>query len=115
MEIPNKIKVGGHDVKVETNVKFDSPQSAGYSNLSEAIIRISEGMSPDSVAQTFLHEILHLVERVYCPTKVKEEVIEQLSEGLYQVLKDNRLKFWDSVVPHGKGHTIAEGRTCTMR
>ena len=46
----------------------------------------------DRKLQIFIHELLHAIDYVYNANKFKDDdTIERLSQGLYQVLKDNKL------------------------
>ena len=98
MKIPSKLKVGGHTYKVIKNFKFtQEPKLVGQADHDLGEIRVSPYESSGNhrissrVEETFIHEILHCINNVYNENKFIEEDIGRLSQGLYQVLKDNRL------------------------
>ena len=43
------------------------------------------------IEECFIHEMLHAIDCIYNSNKMEEDVINRLSQGLYQVLKDNKL------------------------
>jgi hypothetical protein len=50
------------------------------------------------VAQTFVHEVLHAIDNVYFGGRLSrweqgEDAVDQLAEGLLQVIRDNKLDF----------------------
>ena len=45
----------------------------------------------EKLDEIFLHEVLHRINDVYNTEKLNEETIIRISEGLMQVLKDNKL------------------------
>ena len=86
--IPKKVKIGGHMVKVLYPYQFnDMFTGSGTCNYEEGIIKIKEAGITDE--QTLWHEILHMVDIVYNGEKLDEDSISRLSEGIYQVIKDN--------------------------
>ena len=97
MKIPSKIKVGGFTYKVIKNYKFkEDPNLMAQGDHDLLEIRISylghsgERRSQEKIEEAVLHEILHCVNITYNSNKLDEETIDKLSNGLYQVLKDNR-------------------------
>ena len=99
MKIPNKLKIGGHIVKVLKDYKFiERSDIVGQAIYCQNEIRlcsqtemgpIAEGV----VAANFLHEIFHHVCERYNGEQLPEEVVVRVSEGLFQVLRDNKLRF----------------------
>lgn len=90
MEIPNKLKIGANDVDVELMkpADIDDEHNGGAASWEQNWIRLSNDMPEDRTGAAFLHEILHLV-NIY----LTEEETTYLSESLYQVLHDNKLRF----------------------
>ena len=74
MKIPKKIKVAGHYYKVIRICKYYNSKRA---------------RAKSEVEETLLHEILHVVDKNYNNNSLTEKAINRLSNGLYQVLKDN--------------------------
>lgn len=97
MRIPSAVKVGGMVYAVQRRRKFDSPTQWGRVDHALNTIQLSEHdqhgapAACENVEQTFMHEILHVVDHVYNSEGLEEDAVERLSHGLYQVLKDNGL------------------------
>lgn len=102
MKFPDTIKVNGHDYKVLFPYKFtERSDLCGQSDGGLLELRICEldsggSTKPDSlIAVTMLHELLHSID--HCSglnelnggSKEQERIVECLSNGLYQVFKDN--------------------------
>lgn len=93
-----KIKVGGidYDVSVKDLSHSDSPELIRMGNHYEADmkIEISDRLPKQKRDQTFIHEMLHAV---VCESGAvienEEDVVNQMSLVLYQVLRDNDLSF----------------------
>ena len=97
MKIPAKLKVGGITYKVIKGYKFTEIELGGQACHTEAEIRLSDTghggreYAIEKKEEIFLHEILHAVDCIYNTGETEEAVIDRLSNGLYQVLKDNGL------------------------
>lgn len=98
MKIPKKIRVGGHYYKI--HVVDGEDQKKGGNNWGKTFhhqkeIYIDKTAAPTQQEQTFIHEILHCVDKVYNGDELFEKqgeaMVCRLAEGLYQVLKDNQL------------------------
>ena len=79
MSIPKNLKIGGHQIKV-----LIKPMWKGGDNE----IWIKAELSDTQMESTLVHEILHGIN-----STLDHVVLDSLSEQLYQVLKDNKLKF----------------------
>ena len=105
MKIPKKIKIGAHDVTIKFPHKFQERQDAfGFFNIGTNEIFITDvdssgnPCSDTHIASTFLHEVLHVINRVYCCSRLgdntsEEDMVEGLAQGLLQVIRDNNLDF----------------------
>ena len=105
MKIPKKLKIGGHAYRVVYPYSFTERGDRNGSHDFDALeIRIdnkdgwSHKENPESrVAVTFLHEILHACDAVtgggIFSGDDSENKVERLSESLFQVLRDNGLRF----------------------
>ena len=98
MKIPNKLKIGGFiwKVKKDADIAYEGNCYGSTHHRSQKIF-LDPANTPQKMEQSFLHEVLHviwdysgLIKRPY-PKEQEEEVIDTLSKGLYQVLKDNKL------------------------
>lgn len=99
MRIPKTLKVGGIKYKVERKqalLKRDS-KFAAMAKHRQALIEIAlidqegEPYNIQKVEECFIHELLHCIDSVYNNQKLDEDTIDRFSQGLYQVLKDNKL------------------------
>jgi len=104
MKIPNKLKIGGHEYRVVFPYVF-TERFDRYADSDDArkIIHISDfdgggnKRAESGISVSLLHEILHAIdhltghEQFFGPDGEKR--IEALSEGLFQVLRDNKLRF----------------------
>ncbi|NFA59468.1 hypothetical protein K8O96_12080 [Clostridium sporogenes] len=91
MNIPNKVRIGYKDFKVNLvghDVIYDNAVCYGNIELDNGIINISNLYSQDQQKCTFIHECLHGIDE-NVETKLSEEQIRKLSKGLYQFIKDN--------------------------
>ena len=100
MRIPKSVKVAGHNYRVEYPYVFRKQDLAAEANHDKGRIRVSDRSkfgkkSQSEIDETFLHEIIHAVSCRYLPRslELRESQVSQLSQGLYQVLRDNRLRF----------------------
>ena len=98
MNIPNKLKVGGVTYKVIKKKTFRGKDNdySGLAKHKQATIDIAlthedEPYDIQKIEECFIHELLHCVDAVYNGQNLTEEVIGRLSNGLYQVLKDNKI------------------------
>lgn len=100
MKLPRKIKVGGYWFKIEKGYKFrDKDNLLGQANFNQLKIRMEDKdrdgkkLSSEREMELLVREILHCVDYVYNGQRVKETSISCMAHGLYQVLKDNHLRF----------------------
>ena len=95
MKIPDKVKVGGKDYKIVWNDELLTNE--GFNGLAchrELIIYLckiyrGDKLAKSNIEEVFLHEIIHAVDTVYNNHSLDEDTVDRLSQGLYQVLKDN--------------------------
>jgi len=95
MKIPDKIKVAGHYYDVKFKDKWLSKREivGRFDNDAKKILlcKYYKGTkrAKSEIEQTLVHEIIHSVDRHYNHSSLSEKETERLSQGLYQVLKDN--------------------------
>ncbi len=100
MKFPKSIKVIGHDIEIKKRKRFIAEKGNVYgrSRLCQAQIIIAERdrwknkISEDYQKNTFLHEIVHHINDKQ-ETHLTERQVSRLTDGLYQVLKDNKIRF----------------------
>lgn len=104
--IPEMIRVGGRDYRIlyphlfrdSTTHPAGQHDPAGQTIKLSAINTHGETRHPQAIWHTLLHEILHAIDYVYCGAALLEMeqkgemIIDQLAEGLLQVLQDNHLE-----------------------
>jgi len=95
MNIPDKVRVGGHEYRVVKDYVFveraDLTAQAAHDTCA---IRLGQGYRESCRSkqeEIFIHEILHSVDWVYNGGKLEESSVENIGQGLYQVLKDNKI------------------------
>ena len=104
MKIPKTLKIGGHEYKVLFPYNFRELSNTNGQidpHLKEIRLCGDDGAgnkrTNSATLVTLLHEILHGIDRHtghrIFDSENGEKVIEGFSEGLYQVLKDNKLNF----------------------
>jgi len=89
MEIPSKIKIGGHLFDIE----YKSEDETGYERSGTKFgwlckIRIQKDMVQSKKEVTLFHEIFHEIDYQH-ELGLTEKNINTLAECWYQVLKDN--------------------------
>jgi len=96
MRIPKKIKVAGHWYKIKIDDKGLSKEHLiGQTNNDFKEIRLckhyksSRARAKSEIEETLMHEVLHAVDNNYNNNSLTEKALNRLSQGLYQVLKDN--------------------------
>ena len=92
MGIPEKVKIGGVDYTVTrvTRPCTNNTNVDGEIIYDRATIALRQGLETckDYDDMVFIHEVLHGVFNHMC-IEQDEELIEKLSKGLHQVIKDN--------------------------
>lgn len=94
MKIPQTIKIGWrtYEIKmVEERRDEEGELLSGQIDLENHIIYIDNNLDNDEKAVAFLHELTHGIFNSHCHSdwRDNEDLVESVSEGLYQVMKDN--------------------------
>ena len=88
----SKLKVLGHEYEVRENptirVERDTSGQCCSTNL---WISVDPAMKSTRCEETFLHEIFEAL-KWHLQIKIEHDHLSALSEGLYQVLKENGMK-----------------------
>lgn len=103
MKIPSKIKILGLEWSISRDKQVaNASESYGTTIHSSQTINIEPTLTSAHAEQTFLHEILHAVwlstalnHITDMDRKKEEHVVSAMANGLYHVLKDNKIKFFD--------------------
>ena len=83
--------------KVIKNHTFKESELMGQAIHSQNSIKLSERDSQgnkypqERKEECFMHELIHAVDCVYNNNELEEKQVHRLSQGMYQVLKDNKL------------------------
>lgn len=92
MKFPSSIKIGGHYYDVE-EVGYRENDYAGSYQADHHLIQINtEAGTPSSHAETFLHEILEVIDD-QAELKLDHKVLNDISQWLFMVFRDNKLDF----------------------
>jgi len=94
MPIPLQVNVAG----IDYTVQYQDGMMKNYSLLgqvlyAESTIDIDSSMSQSKKEQVFVHELVHAIFNEAGYDEQDEEMVNRLSIVLYQVLKQNDLKF----------------------
>ena len=92
MSIPDKLKIGGFDVKVEIkeNIAIDRQHGGEYSPR-ELTMYLDPALEKRH-EEILLHEIIEALCDAY-DLDIDHHHMTALGRGLYQVLKDNNISF----------------------
>ncbi|MEC5422112.1 hypothetical protein QGM71_01220 [Virgibacillus sp. C22-A2] len=101
--IPSKVKVAGIEYDVLQKPTVDKNATlAGICNWGFSEIEIKEDIPQDRKEETFIHELLHAIHYEAGYDTQDEDMINRVGKVLYQVLKDNDLRFGNK----GKQHKM---------
>ena len=90
MRIPRKVRILGQIYTVQ--YKDEMEGDMGECDYVNNRITLLKGMSEEKLMQTFLHEIVHAIEKSM-NLNLKEQQVDNISLGLYQILKENNISF----------------------
>ncbi|WP_338651628.1 ImmA/IrrE family metallo-endopeptidase [Lysinibacillus sp. Y5S-8] len=94
MPIPLQVNVAGIDYTVQYQEEILKKHSLmGQVIYAESVIEIDQSMSKSKQEQVFVHELVHAMLNEAGYEEQDEEMVNRLSIVLYQVLKQNDLKF----------------------
>jgi len=93
MDIPRKLKAGGHRLPVKRHDDNQNYQLGFYDpDLSHISLNDSERVMEDIQAETFMHEIFEVICHIY-NIDIPHEVLTLQSEVLFAIIRDNNLDF----------------------
>ena len=96
--IPKTLKIGGlsFDVVVEPHRRRDHgvDSSASENCTYQKIWLDSEPQKPDGMMDDLIHEVIEVINCLY-DLDLSHQTITTLGEALHQVLRDNRLVFFE--------------------
>lgn len=88
MQIPKRLKIGGHTFTVQFVDKIPPDDAFGVVHQSKLLIELRNNLPLSQLESTFIHEILHAINY-----NLTEEQVEYMANALYQVFKDNKIIF----------------------
>ena len=98
MKLPKTLKIAGHTYKIFFPYKFNKKiRLLGECDVNSLTIKVAdrdkEGikLNNSTIKIIFLHEVLHAISFHYNCEINKERDIRSLSEGVFQVFKDNKI------------------------
>lgn len=93
-KFPDKIKIGGHVVKIDCSKELTVN---GQYDWEKGTIEICKTLPETHKEATLVHEIFHVLNSTFNDQNLNaflaHSVVDSLSEQFYQVLKDNKLHF----------------------
>ena len=96
MKIPKKVRIAGHNYKILWDDKgLSKKRLIGNMNNDFKEIRLckyyksSRARAKSEIEETFIHEIMHGIDKYYNNNSLSEKALDRLSTGLYQVISDN--------------------------
>lgn len=97
VKMPRKVKVGGmvYDVVFpyvfSEDIKIAALHESRQNTIKVSKLWMGKQRAVSKIHESFLHEIFHAVDVVYCGDVLDHDCIYLLASGLYQVLVDNKL------------------------
>lgn len=94
MEIKDKVKIGAMEyevIKTDKPILLDNEVCNGVIDYGNLFIEINNNRAIQKQEETFIHEILHgIIRERNLILEDEEMIVEEISKGLYQVIKDNK-------------------------
>ena len=91
MNLPATVRVGSLTYQVICDGVADANHNYGETNPIEQKIRLGALVTPERLAETLLHEIIHAV-NLDRSTQLKESQVRNLANGLCALLQD--MGYW---------------------
>ena len=97
IEIHEIIKVAGIDYKVRAgdriNLELQASSRRGSHSALLREIDIRNDLGGQDTSCTFIHEVFHAINSVYCNGELREDDVDALSSGFHQVLEQLGVRF----------------------
>lgn len=81
MIIPQKLKIGGHEYRVQFHSEselYTDSGDCGVTNRKKGIIEISDALMPTEKESTLIHEILHVVN-----SEIDHALLDSLAQQIH--------------------------------
>ncbi len=96
MKIPDQIKSGGHQIKVEKVLTKEITSPGEYNDYYKLIRLRNESDIPESsISEAFLHELFECI-KYQNNLEINHTHLTVFSENLFQIIRDNKLDFRDT-------------------
>ena len=93
MKLPDTLVIGHQTftLKVKDKEWMRDAERYGHCDVIDASMSIvTEGLSPNAIINTLIHETLHAIWKEYAlPTEPEEHVVTCLANGLTALIRDN--------------------------
>ncbi len=95
--LPDMIKVGGFDYEIifdaEESKRLAGRGNYGEQNHSLKSIWVDDGLDPQQLMSTTLHELIHAIDYVYCCGIMDDKTVSGIAHGLLQVFEQLGIRF----------------------
>ena len=88
----DRVKIGAIQYKVEYVKELKSPDGRlldGHLHHNQTRISLDVDMNPQATTQVLLHEVVHALAAQMGRQNLKEDIVDALAFGFYQVMRDN--------------------------
>ena len=93
MDITGNLKIGGHNITTEFATSATINNLGEFNTYHQQIrLRKEDDIPEDAVAEAFLHEIIEAIKH-FNNLDISHKDLTIISEGLFQVIRDNKLRF----------------------
>ena len=98
VKVPKTIKIGGFTYKItlddeRATKELDSDGAWGKLYADMRVIHISRAAEGEQFDNTFLHEIIHAINNIYCNKDMGEKLTTDIANGLHQVFEQLGIRF----------------------
>jgi len=111
MKVPQSITVGGHSYRIVLNDELVDDNSCATVNHRKLRIEINPVRPPSQRTEAFIHELIHIIDRVYVNNELEERQIVGISEGLNQIISQLNIDLdWGDIKERNEEETITFSR-----
>ena len=93
IKVPPSIQVGSHTYTLWFKPELSDELLAAQVNFRTQEIGINPSRPASETAEGLTHELLHIIDRVYCGDRMGETLVTASSQGMAQVLKGLGIEF----------------------
>jgi hypothetical protein len=102
MQIPDKLRILGHEVIVDKRADDPIYMKAGsyFGWYGRIVVNFDKDRPEDDIAETLLHEIIEIINDSL-NLEMQHQIIQILAAVLFSVIRNNQLNFADNTDPRG--------------